>query len=130
MMQAQRYAGQSPGQYASLYDQRLPRLARAEARRLQLPEDTVGTGSAPHTYFETDALDNVSAPGQPIRYPQRMGVEYELENMLEGPDLDAAMNSIREVNTQVPYHYFNLNDDSRRALERYGLPYFGRGGRV
>jgi hypothetical protein len=119
--QASRYPGHEASSYAPLYDQRLPRLARSEARRLQLPESDVGTMDAPQDRWRLSSRDTED---DPAFFSTRDAAQQFVND-------EGLINyNLRPESVNVPFHYFNFTDDTRRALDRYGLPYFSAGGRV
>jgi hypothetical protein len=125
MTQANRYAGDVGG-YAPMYDQRLPRLARSEARRLQLPETDVGTASVPQQRFNLYDADDALIQS----YNDQSSATEGLRRWSEENGTPTHELRLQPTQVQVPFHYFNFNDDTRRALDRYGLPYFSGGGPV
>jgi hypothetical protein len=114
--------------YEPQYDWNWPRIARREARRLGMPEDTVSTGMMPGPQL------SVRGPtGELGRYYDQARAEdmQRFHQTWDPSNNRQAVDIFRMPDSQVPYHSFNWHtEDPAGFLDEHGLPYFAHGGLV
>lgn len=131
--------------YGPQYDSYTTRLARREARRLGMGPESVGTGYESRPVWEVRDTRDPERGGQRSWFLRSEDMADDFARNLGNDEAYAqAMRNVREAadwqppapheismgdlgNVRVPYHYFQFDP---AALERHGLPYFRRGGRV